>query len=666
MLKLTAPIKTVLNNDLIEGGESFAKRIMANYGQMTEFITREDLFHVVTQPPEIFLMDGGGSSFLSETEIHNNQLKKVEIINNLMNRILVSADGHLTYQDEVYITNVLHKLGIRDEKTFMSRVYELTEETKNNNQLIETYWNNLNELRQMISVYRMQSDEQTTQETTENFEEVLHLHEDVFHRWMTGALYRIQNNFRTSVEGSTTIEGDAYRMTEEQRLSQQILLIRLRETVRGESLPLVYRHDNYYEVPTDEDILSSGEMIAEQIASAVLLQIVDNLYENISSKNLFVEDRFYHTENAFYGAADHVFERMEGNTSYLISLKREGDVTQMITEQTRTEMNAITDIIDHYYDTDVTNMALYELESVTAEMTHPAGAEAPAEAEESRSGEIHVDERNSLEQQLYQINIQNEQRHRQYIRNLSQMAQERARVLPGRPGDDERIRQAQFAFQHPEEFKEQIAETQGQQEEALEVVSQNFIERLPVETKEVFKVIEAYIKEPQKVAEQYRIYPGGEVLLYRDSILNHRTERLLKENERIAEVIEADHVANRRTIERMQTVEETVGRITPETVNLVHKVNDVTVDEETIENLRQQINRIENDTRKQNDVVENRETVTTRQVNNVHETVITQRDQEQIARMIQENISGQIGTITGKVYSRIERQLMSERRRRGM
>ena len=55
-----------------------------------------------------------------------------------------------------------------------------------------------------------------------------------------------------------------------------------------------------------------------------------------------------------------------------------------------------------------------------------------------------------------------------------------------------------------------------------------------------------------------------------------------------------------------------------------------------------------------------------RQVNNVNTSVITEENTEQITRMIQDNINREIGNITSMVYTRLERQLMSERRRRGM
>ena len=664
MLTVTAPIKTVINPDLCESNESFAKRIIANYDQMSEFITREDLFHVVTQPPEVFLVDGGGNSFLSETEIRNTQLKKVEIINNLMNRILVSADSNLTYRDEVYITNVLHKLGIRDERTFMKNVYNLLEETKEKNELINAYWENREELSQMISFYRMQSKEGDTTEVTESNQEILHLHEDVFNRWMTAAIYRTQNNFRSMGDSNTVINSDSYRMTEEIRLSQQILLQRLRESVRGENVPLIYRHDNYYEQPGDDEASLEPEAISEQIASAVLLSLTDNLYENILYKNNSVGDKFYRTENAFYGAADHVFERMEGNTAYIISEHRAGDVIQELSQQNKTELNAINEILQYYYtggDEVAQQNLLNEITEVS--MQHP---EAEVIEREETSTEINVDARNTIEQQLYQTNLRNEQRQQVYMQNLKKLSEKTQKTAGQALTEEEKRKEAEFAFLHPEEFKEQKREEGRREIESAEESISEFIEALPPKTRDVYKVIREYIKNPEIFYGTRIVQKDADMLLIREQLEAEREERLIRDSKMITETIENNTEIENRITDRVQGIEETVGRITPETVRLVHRVNDVTVDEETIENIRREINDIRTETRKVENRTETIETITERQVNNVNDIVINTDNTENITRMIQENLNQQIGNITSKVYDRLERQLMSERRRRGM
>ena len=666
MLTITAPIKTVLDQDLCKSNEAFAMRIIANYDQMGETLDREDLFHVVTQPPEIFLMGGGESSFLSETEVHNTQHKKVEIINNLMNRILVSADGGLTYQDEVYITNVLHKLGISDERTFMKKAYALFEETKQNNDLIETYWQNRHELSQMISFYRMQHRDGDTVENLDSSQEILHLHEDVFKRWMTAAMYRMQNNFRTTSDSRTLITADSYRMTEEQRLSQQILLQRLRESVRGESVPLVYRHENYYENPGEDEAAASDEAIATQIASAVLLSIADNLYENITLKSGSVSDRYYHTENAYYGAADHVFSRMEGSTAYIISQYRSGDVTIETTENIKNEISAISRIVDRYYmeGDEITNRIFAGDISEAAEIVYPGTAEATDDIIHST---IHVDERNSIEQQLYETNILNEQRQRVYMQNLKNLSEQAEQLKEGEKSDEEIRRAQQMAFENPEEFI-RLAQQEGEKrEQNQKTLVRQFLDSLPPATSEAYKAVAEYMEDPGSFAGLRFIQRDAEYLLERERIEAERDEVIRNQSEKVTKEItkETENIIKRSDLFGRTERTETTSA-TSESVDMVHRINDMSVDEETIESLRREISQVKNDTQRVEQHIENRENVSTQEITNINSRIIRDENIDDITRVIQDNLNKQIGNITSKVYDRIERQLMSERRRRGM
>ena len=142
MLSIKAPIETVLKSDFLQTNESFCQRILGNYEQLGQRIFPEDLMHVVTQPPEIFLVGGDAPQFMNQTDVKNIQIQKVEVLNQLLNRILIAADGHITYQDEVYITNVLHKFGIKNQQEFMHQVYKMTKDTKNTNTLLATYQSN--------------------------------------------------------------------------------------------------------------------------------------------------------------------------------------------------------------------------------------------------------------------------------------------------------------------------------------------------------------------------------------------------------------------------------------------------------------------------------------------------------------------------------------------
>lgn len=353
MLQIREPIHTVLDSELLHSQAAFTERIIGNYMQIGHNLSEADLLHVVTQPPEIFIVGGGESNIMNAANIENTQIQKVNIINNLVNRIMMSADAELTYQDTVYITNILHKLGIRDERKFMKEVYRLTEETKVRNEMVGYYWNHMNELRLVVQEYTEQMN--LSRQTMENQlqENVLYLHKEVNQRLQTAGIYRVMQNFYESTEGAHSVTNEEYRIAEQRRLSQVMLLDRLREVVRGEELPLVYRHDNIYEGDETDVTNVTMEQVNERITSAVLLNLVDNLYEMTYDRIDHQVKNWISTEAAYYGAAENTLYRIEENTAYLQYLHEETRNLGDSLDSYMSEMNLLHHMTNYYESADI-------------------------------------------------------------------------------------------------------------------------------------------------------------------------------------------------------------------------------------------------------------------------------------------------------------------------
>ncbi|MBO6149071.1 MAG: hypothetical protein J6O55_07015, partial [Lachnospiraceae bacterium] len=118
---------------------AFYNRINGNYSLMGSRISEEDLLHAVTMPPEIYVAEGGMTSLVEQNRTINHNEEKIEVLNNVLNRIMVSGNVQLTYQDRAYITDVLYKLGIKDDRRFMREVKKFMEETNNTSALIDLY-----------------------------------------------------------------------------------------------------------------------------------------------------------------------------------------------------------------------------------------------------------------------------------------------------------------------------------------------------------------------------------------------------------------------------------------------------------------------------------------------------------------------------------------------
>ena len=319
-MKLRAPVKTVLSPDFLDSQEAFCERITGNYMQIGQYLTDTDMLHLVSKPPELFVAGSDITGIFNSTDIENNQIQKTKIINNLINRIIISADGSLSYQDNVYITNILKQLGIKNEKKFMREIYRLTKETKEQHEKIDLYWNNLTELKELVSEISETEKIRDKADRPALDTAPLYLHEEVYNRLQTGAIYRIMQNFISAGSGGEIVTNESYMISEQSRVSREILLSKLREEVRGEKAQLYYHRENIYE--SDESSFSeiSVNDINERITSAVLINLIDNIYESVYDKINHNKNTWLNTESAYYGAAENTLFRIEENTAYLQQL----------------------------------------------------------------------------------------------------------------------------------------------------------------------------------------------------------------------------------------------------------------------------------------------------------------------------------------------------------
>lgn len=323
MLTLKAPLALICNPSVISSQESFYHRIIGNYSVISSGIDREDLLHMVTAPPEIYLEENGMTNLVQNTQIQNRQEQKLLMINNLLNRIAIMEEAHLTYQDRIYISSMLQKLGIEDVKQFMSQVYQSKQKIETTEQLVSLYWNHLEELKEMVEVYH--SHEKTYQTKTKQVErERFYLHEEILRRLQTGAIYQILNNFYTSQNRhSALVTKQELKIAEQKQMAVQVLLHQLKQEVQGKKIPLFYRHENYYETFSLQEGEVTEEKVNQQITSAVLLDMIEHLYLSQFERKQYQEHTWISIVHALYQSAENTFYRLR--TGFLSQIKKENE-----------------------------------------------------------------------------------------------------------------------------------------------------------------------------------------------------------------------------------------------------------------------------------------------------------------------------------------------------
>ena len=714
MLKIKAPIECKTNTDVTTVGDAFGERIRGNYGVMGSGINGEELLHLVSQPPEIYLGDGGMTNLVAQTNVANRQETKVNIINNFLNRVAVGVDAKLTYQDRVFISNVLNQLGIRDEKSFMQEVMNVKNEVKQTENLVNLYWNNLSRLENIVSEYQenVAGDNVNMEEKSESTE--LHLHEDIMNRLSTAAIYKIVSNFNSRTAGDTFITNEEYRLSEQSRITENVLLTRLQGMVTGERTPLVFRHENVYEESYGGDTIVDRSQVENRVTSAVLLNLIDNIFQTRHETMRRGGDKFYHMEDSFFESAENTINRIENNTDRSLSLINNYSSSESRVEALSEEIDMVTNILHESrlleqrikvdadlrsYRSDMNAEGARITYKTTREGDILEGDQVSRTEISSRSGDsiregdtfvregdslVHkegdnvqvteqLDEAEAIVKQLEIMNQQNIERTREYQNNLHELVREYKEV----PKENSRKRQLDDslkALESPMQFlREAKAEdAQGKvREKDLEAAKEALLDEKDQRT---LNLVREYVERPERFIESNIVTRDNFLELERD-IQRVERQRASKAEQK---KIEEDEAAKQKTIETVtETVTETVRELRrkepgimvderpAEKLSLVHKRQDTQIDEELLEEIVNQNRRIDQQTERIDTIVNNTTTEKQTVVNNVEKNTVLEENYD-ITEAVARSVRGQVDTITEKVYDKLSRRLADEKRRRGV
>ena len=243
MMIIKSPIELKVRTDLMHGYDAFGERIAGNYALMGLEIGEEELLHMVSSPPEIYLMEEGTTTIGGNTIISSRNEEKFNIVNNMLNRILLSVDGELTYQDRTYITDTLHKLGIRDDRKFMKEVRRMINESHLEQDFVDNYLEmrfqgQSRELRERTLELTKELVERELYESETSREEILG--ERIMHRLQTGAIYQIVANFNKSLN-DTRIEFQESMISAQENVARRLLVQNILHTVVQQTPELVFR-----------------------------------------------------------------------------------------------------------------------------------------------------------------------------------------------------------------------------------------------------------------------------------------------------------------------------------------------------------------------------------------------------------------------------------------
>ena len=283
MLTLSQPIQLNSTRPFLSLSEGFQERITGNYELLRAHFTPKDLLFLLTAPPELPEDLGGMTTIAVDNTAVDARRITLEVVNHVLNRILISDQPSFTYQDQVYITSVLTKLGITDVQQFMSQVRQVRQENQSVLSLLRLYRQEGARLRQVQIPGEGPADRQAAEpsaapQAPQAREQRYYLHDAIYRRLETGTIYQTFNAYQSSVSALSPHNlTNALQLSEQLRVSQLLSLNQLRrQSISGAPLTLLQRV-NHYELgdllppPKDE------EQVLSQAAEAALLSTVDHV-----------------------------------------------------------------------------------------------------------------------------------------------------------------------------------------------------------------------------------------------------------------------------------------------------------------------------------------------------------------------------------------------------
>lgn len=682
MLTVKSPISLVINRPIGQGYDGFGQRILGNYQLLQTNLEAEDFLHLVTAPPEIYFGESGMTQLVENVDIRQDQNVKLSLINNMINRIVLAQSDTFTYQDQVFISGIMRKLGIHQIQKFMQEISSLKKETNNIRELVHIYSENSDTLREMTLQYKQElraegePEEEETEQKADNY-----LYQTILNRLQIDKIYKEIKTFSMAYPGNNTyIRKEELRLSEQNRLLQQIQLQKLQNVTHMEQQPLVYQHMNAYEYESEE-YTTVKTSATTRLVQAVLYDIIDRIY-NLRIPQLEISrHNWYQMNQDFYQVAGDTIERFQENHRMQVLHANEVNTyMEQVQYQQNQELQSLKQLITYAEQMEQVQRTeqymnagdlTWNSEQVTNGLTEIHNNQTQVEQELRNTSENLINEQTviqnnqtRIEQELKRINQQNIENRQKATQILEQVRGDTSQM----PDRKEMMRQGLRALEHPQEVL--LEYHQRIQQEATEQtqISEAYNQLLTPETREIFRILEQYRKNPEQVVQQGLVREQADGQMMADLV--YQENQITEEQQEKSEVFltEAEEYVYHQALERWNQPQEyrEVHQELPqlwETIDLVHKEQTNRLDEEVIEELLEQ-----NQTLRQNTVqkeqlltTEHIEEIQTRTVH--HQTVETST--ADIERIIQQGMRNQVAELSDQVYNRLERRLGNDRMRRG-
>ena len=279
MLTLKEPIRLQGAVAMIPTQDAFGARIRENYSLLTAQFTPKDLLLLMADQPMEEQVSPDMTTLVTQNHVSVRHGLTLEVLNNIVNRIMLTQTTPFTYQDSVYISSMLQKAGVTDVSLFMRQVRQLFSQESSIARLISLY--------QLLQKRMPQGRETALPEhrgTTSAAElpnaaqarERYFLHSEIYRRLQTNRIYREISTLLTGTTAAADrVDTREMLLAEHFWVSRQLHLAELRQHTVDRDQPMTlqfvqnhYEHGDLLPVPENET------QVFSQLAEAILLNTV--------------------------------------------------------------------------------------------------------------------------------------------------------------------------------------------------------------------------------------------------------------------------------------------------------------------------------------------------------------------------------------------------------
>lgn len=662
MLTIREPISLKTQRPIQSIREDMAERMRANYELMRLPIRKEELLHITSEPPEIYFAEGDNLQIFNHIKQENQQELRLDVINNLLNRIMVSQTDNFTYQDTVYISSVLRRLGIRDEKNFMRQVFQLQNMQQETNRIIQEY----EQHRDMLQLFFAQEKEE--QETADGAsaealseEQRYYIHNEIFKRLETGKIYQDMRSFSKGLyHESRQIFRNELSIGEQAAMVQQFHLHDLKERILQMDVPLVYFHQNQYEF-LQENLEEVSETLEERISAAILLNLADWSYSLRQKQIAENSHHWYAVAGALFQTAENTWKRYERNLTenkhisaqMLQALEEVNTVKQQ-------EGDTIQTIVQEF-------LTLHQDWQSSTEQTE--FLQQQNRIQEEKLEEIHLDggsyHLTQEEMELHFLQQEDEESEEEPTAITAEQLQKQLEVFQQKNIENYR-KMTEIGRQQPQ-IKERKPDARKARQDALRALEQ------PNEVLTEFFAAEAKhpIEESQKQlgTQMYTLFSEETKEIYRQFLQQNQTEQTTFLQQIMAQpeenVLRQEVGAELQKQQRKRRTElrENAGETQFRRVDIVHKAEEQLLSEEMMETIRMEQQRVRKEEHTQESTLEQNKIHQTEIQNAISHTQVNRL--ENIDELVQQTVRKQLNHLSDQVYGKIEKKLVTERKRRG-